>query len=48
MNIFKIIVIILLIIEVLGTFYAACTGSEDCKLSDVMVLSIILLYVILN
>ena len=48
MNIFRIIVIIILSIEALGTFIASCTGSEDCKTADAIVLLIALLYVIIK
>ena len=48
MNIFKIVVVIILSIEALGTFIASCKGSEECKTSDAIVLLIALLYVIMN
>ena len=48
MGIFKIIVIIILVIEALGTFVASCSGSDDCKTVDAIVLAIALLYVILT
>ena len=48
MNIFKIVVVIILSIEALGTFIASCKGSEECKTTDVIVLLIALLYVIMN
>ena len=48
MNIFKTVVVIILSIEALGTFIASCKGSEECKMTDVIVLLIALLYVIMN
>lgn len=48
MEIFKIVAIVLLSIEILGTFIASCNGSEECKLSDVIFLSIALIYVCLS
>ena len=48
MSIFRIIVIIILVIEMLGTFIASCKGSKDCKTTDAIVLGIALLYVILT
>ena len=48
MNIFKIIIIVLISIEILGTLAAAYDGSDDCNYGDVLVLIASLVYVILN
>lgn len=48
MNIFRIVVMIILCTEALGTFVASCKGSEDCKTADVIQLLIALLYVIIK
>ena len=48
MNIFKVVVMIILSTEALGTFVASCRGSEDCKISDAIQLLIALLYVIMK
>lgn len=46
MEIFRIVCIVILSIEILGTFVASCRGSDDCKLGDVIFLAIVLIYVL--
>lgn len=46
MEIFRIVCIVILSIEILGTFIASCTGSDDCTIGDVISLAIILIYIL--